>query len=327
MWEYGFGIDVGGTAIKTGLFRQDGTVVGQWQFPTDVRDNGSRILPHINDMVRRVMESHRLTSEQVAGLGIGVPGPVLADGTVLGCVNLGWGVLNLPELLGRLTGLPVRAANDANLAALGESWRGAGQGYDSVLLVTLGTGVGGGVVLNGRVLTGRRGGAGEIGHLPMFPEMEDACSCGKRGCMEQLGSATGLLREAKGLGVTGPEPLTPKAVCDLARQGDLLALEALHRTADAVGRGLANACCLVDPEIILIGGGLSLAGDILLDPIRAALERYVFPPLRGTPVLPAALSNDAGIFGGARLIFDSSEVRAVPQCQRAADFETPAAPR
>lgn len=310
-----FGIDIGGTTVKMGLFRENGELLRKWEIPTRTQNQGQAILTDIRDAVVKVMEEEHLTTDQVVGIGMGVPGPVTEDGTVLGCVNLGWGVFNVEQALQELTGFPVSAGNDANVAALGEQWKGAGSAYQNLVMVTLGTGVGGGIILGGRILAGPKGAAGEIGHMPMFTDEVKACSCGKTGCLEQSASATGLVAHARRMLEQCDTPsklreidnFTAKDVCDCAGQGDEVALEALDLATRMLGTAMAHIGCVLNPEAFLIGGGMSRAGDIIFSRVKKVYDELVFPACRNTPILPAKLGNDAGIYGAARMVLQRGE--------------------
>ena len=197
MKKYCFGVDVGGTTIKMGLFDTLGTVLDKWEIKTRTENNGENVLPDIAKAVNDKIAEKAIDRAEVAGVGVGVPGPVDGKGIVHRCVNLGWDVFNVNEKLGALLNLPVMAGNDANVAALGEMWKGGGQGYSSIVVVTLGTGVGGGIILDGKMLTGATGAGGEIGHIHVQDDEPDACGCGNHGCLEQYASATGIVRLAK----------------------------------------------------------------------------------------------------------------------------------
>ena len=315
MKNYYIGADIGGTTVKMGLYSEKSGWVEKWEIPTRTENGGENILPDVAGTIAQTCAKHGVAMDDVAGIGVGVPGPVLRDGTVNGCVNLGWGVFNVADVLGGLTGLPVYVANDANIAALGEQWKGAGSAYQSVVLLMLGTGVGGGVILDGRIVTGAIGGAGEVGHMPVFDYSEGACNCGKDNCLELAGSATGVLRDAKRrLAETDTpssmrdiENLTAKDVCDCCAAGDALAQECIRRATDALGTAIASISCVLNPEAFLFGGGMAAAGELLLEPIRKVYREKVFPPLRETPVLRATLGNEAGITGGVRLVQVSQE--------------------
>ena len=310
MKEYYIGVDIGGTTVKMGLYREPSGWVEKWEIPTRGEDGGQHILPDVSEAIAQVYARHGIQRDAVAGIGVGVPGPVLRDGTVRGCVNLGWGTFNVSETLGELTGLPVFVANDANIAALGEQWMGAGSAYQNVVLLTLGTGVGGGIIMDGHIVAGALGAAGEVGHMPVLEDSTAVCNCGKTNCLELAGSATGLLRHAKQRleesdipsAMRHIEPLTAKDVCDCCSAGDALAKECVVYAANALGTAAANIGCMFDPEIILFGGGMAAAGDILLEPIRKVFREKVFPPIRETPIARATLGNDAGVSGGVRLV-------------------------
>ena len=310
MEQYVFGIDLGGTTVKLGLFRLDGTLLAKWEIPTRTENGGEHILPDIAASMTAKLAELKIGSEQVVGAGLGVPGAVLEDRYVKPCVNLnGWG----GDVAGRLTelcGFPVKAANDANAAALGEMWQGGGRGCDNVVFVTLGTGVGGGIIVDGKLLSGVHGAGGEIGHIKMNPAETETCGCGKHGCLEQYASATGIVRMAKKLleqcsdesALRAFENVTAKNVFDCAKEGDLLALEAVNLFGEMLGRALANVSCVCDPEVFVIGGGVSAAGQIILDAVQKNFKANAFPAAEETGFKLAALGNDAGIYGCARLM-------------------------
>ncbi len=304
-----FGVDVGGTTVKLGLFDQDGHLLEKWEIPTDTGDRGSHILPDIAASVKT-----RITGTgEVAGVGIGVPGPVDQAGTVFRAVNLGWGVFNISEALGELLGgIPVFAGNDANVAALGEMWQGGGAGYRNIVLVTLGTGVGGGIIRDGKILTGARGAAGEIGHTYVRDGETEVCNCGKKGCLEQYTSATGIARLArrKLTGTGRPSSLlnqniSAKAVFDAVKEKDELAMEVAAEFGEILGKALAATANVVNPEAFVIGGGVSKAGNILFDYIVPYYNETVFHACRDVAFELAILGNDAGIYGAAKLALDN----------------------
>ena len=287
-----YGIDVGGTSVKIGLF-QGQTLLEKWSVPTDTSADGANILP---DIIRSL-------PGPAAGAALAVPGAVLPDGTVNRCVNLGWGVCRPTDEFTARTGIPCRVLNDANAAALAEQRLGGGQGYESILLLTLGTGVGSGIVLDGRLLVGARGTAGELGHLCLDPQdAAAACTCGHKGCLEQYASATGICRLAAQAGIPG---LSCKQIMDGAAGGDAR-LEAVVDTAcDALGRGIASACAIIDPEAVVLGGGVAQAGEYLRQKVQDAFERYAFHACLGTRILLATLGGDAGICGAALYAMDA----------------------
>ena len=282
-----YGIDVGGTTIKLGLFSET-ELLEKWEIPTDTSDGGKNI---IADIVRSL-------PGPAQGAAIGVPGAVLRDGTVNRCVNLGWGICRPGDEFAALSGIPCRMANDANVAAMGECWRGGGAGYESVLLVTLGTGVGGGIIYHGNIITGAHGAGAEIGHICIVPSETETCGCGNHGCLEQYCSATGISRLAR---MAGMGELTAKDVFDRAAAGDSTALSVVNTACDRLGQGIAAVCAVVDPEAVVLGGGVSKAGEFLRIRAEEAFQKYAFHACSETRVLLATLGNDAGIYGAARL--------------------------
>ena len=310
MKKYIFGVDLGGTTVKMGLFLSSGELLHTWEIPTRTEKGGKYILGDIADSVIETLRKREISKDDVEGIGIGVPGPVGADGTVFKCVNLGWGVFNVADRLQELTGLKVKAGNDANVAALGEMWQGGGKGCHSIVMITLGTGIGGGIILNGEILSGTNGAAGEVGHIPVWDDETEMCGCGKRGCLEQYGSATGIVRVAKRYLKAHDEPsilrqyddFTAKEVCDAAKENDAIAIEILDLVGKTLGKALACISCVVNTEAFVIGGGVSRAGSVLLDPIEKYFKEYAFHASRDTEFKLATLGNNAGIYGGAKMI-------------------------
>ena len=313
MKEYAFGIDLGGTTAKIGLFTTSGALLEKWEVPTDTSNAGEHILENLAAAVLGKMKEQSIDPEQVEGVGIGVPGPVQDASVVpIVCANLGgWGEQNVSaRLSGLLDGLKVLVGNDANVAALGEIWMGAAKGCSSAVMVTLGTGVGGGVIVNNHVIDGTHGAGGEIGHLTVNRHETAVCGCGKKGCLEQYSSATGVVRCMKKLLDENPD--TPcvlrgtdfmaKDVFDAARSGDALAAREVDEMADTLGMALASIAATVDPEAFLVGGGVSRAGEVLFAPLTKHFKEYAFRSCRETPIKQASLGNDAGIYGAVRLI-------------------------
>ncbi len=311
MKKYCFGVDVGGTTVKIGLFDCEGNILEKWEIPTRTEDSGAGILPDIAQALLKKMAEKGLKKEEMAGVGIGTPGPVDRDGIVHEAVNLGWGVFNLRERMEELCGMPVRAGNDANVAALGEMWKGGGRGYKNLVLVTLGTGVGGGIIVNGEILTGAVGAGGEIGHIHIQDEEVDACNCGNHGCLEQYASATGVVRlaghileETQEESILRGGQVTAKAVFDAVKAGDRVAIRIAETFGEYLGKGLAAVAGVVNPEAFVIGGGVSKAGDILFSFIEKNYRNYVFHGSRDAKFVLATLGNDAGICGAAKLILE-----------------------
>ena len=311
--KYGFGIDLGGTTVKIAYFDETGTMLEKWEIPTVTADGGAQILPDIAASIRAFIEAHQINETSILGLGIGVPGPVNAKGIVNKCINLGWGVFNIAEELTKLTGFPVKAGNDANVAALGEFWKGGGQGCDNMVFVTLGTGVGGGIVVEGNLLHGAHGSGAEIGHLCVNPEETVRCNCGNYGCVEQYCSATGIVRLAKlylaandtATSLREVENLTCKDIFDAAKAGDEAALAVLDQVYNYMGLFLANVCSTVNPEVVVIGGGVSKAGDMLVKGVEPYFHKHVFHAAGGAKFTMASLGNDAGAYGAFKLALDA----------------------
>ena len=310
---YGFGIDLGGTTVKLAYFDENGTLLHKWEIPTDTSDSGCHILPDIAQAVNGYLAEQNIEKDAIIGIGIGVPGPVSSKGVVNKCVNLGWGVFNIAQELAELTGLPVKAGNDANVAALGEYWKGGGAGCENMIMATLGTGVGGGIVVGGQVLHGAHGSGGEIGHLVMNRNETERCGCGKRGCAEQYCSATGLSTLAKRQLAAAEAPSTlrnlekimAKDVFDAAAAGDSLAQQVLEQYFGYLGEFLANLSSTIDPEVIVLGGGVCKAGQVLLDGIAPHFHQYVFHAASGVRFAIAQLGNDAGAYGAFKLALDA----------------------
>lgn len=315
MSKYCFGVDLGGTTVKIGLFSPEGAVLEKWEIPTRKDDDGKHILPDIANAVLQKMNERGIAREAVIGVGIGVPGPVDENGVVYKAVNLGWDVININSVLGELLGLPVKAANDANAAALGEMWVGGGKGCKDMVLATLGTGVGGGIIVNGRIVTGSKGAGGEIGHIHIEDGEPDECGCGNHGCLEQYASATGIVRLAKRKLAASKEQsvlraaqeknnLSAKAVFDAVKEGDKAACEIAEEFGMYLGRGLAAIAAVVNPEVFVLGGGVSKAGEILCTYVSKYYERYAFHGCKNAAFKLAVLGNDAGIYGAAKLVLE-----------------------
>lgn len=306
---YSFGIDLGGTTVKLGLFDEAGTILDKWEIKTRKENGGELILGDIAASIKDKMTEKSIARSEVLGAGIGVPGPVDAEGIVHRCVNLGWGEFNVSEKLSVLLDMPVKAGNDANVAALGEMWQGGGKGYKNMIAITLGTGVGGGIIIEGMMVSGATGAAGELGHLHVEDSEEEVCGCGNKGCLEQYASATGIVRLAKrrlakddkASCLRGME-CTAKDIWDGVKAGDELAIEVAEQFGEYLGKGLAAVAAVVNPEIMVIGGGVSKAGEILLSYIEKYYKKYVFHGSRDVKLTLATLGNDAGIVGAAKLI-------------------------
>ncbi|MDY6104790.1 MAG: ROK family glucokinase [Acetatifactor sp.] len=310
MGQYVFGVDIGGTTVKLGLFNKAAELLDKWEIPTVKENGGEQILPDVAKSILKKMEEKGIAKSDIIGIGVGAPGAVDEEGTMVGgAVNLGWGVLNIPQILREYLDVPVKAANDANVAALGEMWQGGGKGHRNMVAVTLGTGVGGGIIVEGKILTGATGAGGEIGHIHMEDNETELCGCKKKGCLEQYASATGIVRLAKRRLAEDDKPsclregeISAKTVFDGVKAGDEVAIEIAERFGNYLGKGLAMVACTVNPEVFVIGGGVSKAGEILLSFIKPSFEKYVFSPCKKVEFALAKLGNDAGIYGAAALV-------------------------
>ena len=310
MSKYCFGIDVGGTSVKCGLFQTDGTLADKWEIPTRTENQGENILPDVAEAIRNKMQERGIDKADVAGVGIGIPGPINTKGEAACAVNLYWGFKPVAKELSELTGLPAKAGNDANVAALGEAWKGAAAGAQNVVMATLGTGVGGGIIVGGKIVAGHHGAGGEIGHANIDHSENEKCNCGNSGCLEQYASATGIVRVARQIlesssetsTLRGIEKLTAKDVLDAFKAGDVLAGKIMEQVGDNLGGALAFIAAVVDPEAIVIGGGVSKAGQPLIDCIQKYYRQYAFSLCKDTPMVIASLGNDAGIYGAAKMV-------------------------
>lgn len=312
MTSYCFGIDIGGTTVKCGLFQTDGELREKWEIVTRTEENGKEILPDVAKAILDKMAEKQIGKDQVSGVGIGVPGPVIGEREVAVAVNLHWGYTMLAdELESLLGGIPVKVGNDANVAALGEMWKGGGEGTKNLIMATLGTGVGGGIIVDGKIITGSHGAGGEIGHACVDPEETESCNCGNKGCLEQMASATGIVRlgnkilaECQENTVLEKDTLSAKTIFDAYKEGDAVAAKIVDKFAGFLGNALAIFACVVDPEVIVIGGGVSKAGQPLIDAIEKYFRRDAFVTCKDTPIVLAKLDNDAGIFGAAKLVVE-----------------------
>lgn len=306
---YCFGVDIGGTTVKMGLFQEDGTVLDKWEIVTRKGDHGAAILPDVAKAIEEKLAERGIEKEKVVGIGVGVPAPVTDGGIVKQTANLNWEYKNVKAELEELTGIKTKVENDANVAALGEMWKGGGKGNKNMVMVTLGTGVGGGIIVNGKILTGTNGAGGEIGHIVINPEEKKRCGCGKTGCLEQYASATGIVRLARkklldfnGETVLQMESVTAKDVFDAVKAGDAAAIEVAEEFGRYLGYSLSIVSTLVDPSIYVIGGGVSKAGEILFDYIKGPYMEKAFFANEEVEFALAELGNDAGIYGAAKLV-------------------------
>lgn len=309
--NYCFGVDIGGTTVKMGLFQFDGSLIEKWEIKTRTENEGAAILPDVAEAITKKLAEYELEKENILGIGVGVPAPVSENGVVNGSANLGWKYKEVKHELEDLTGIVVKVGNDANVAALGEMWKGGGLGNKNMIMVTLGTGVGGGVIVGGHILSGSNGAGGEIGHICVNYEETESCGCGSFGCLEQYASATGIVRLTKKrlakddkASILRNSEVSAKTVFDAVKEGDELAIEIAEEFGRYLGYALANLCVITDPSVIVIGGGVSKAGDVLFTYIKKYFEKRVFFANKDVKFALAQLGNDAGICGSAKLILD-----------------------
>ena len=311
MAQYVFGVDIGGTTVKMGFFDVNGNLIEKWEIPTRKEGAGSHILPDVARSIENYMATKDIDKTVVAGIGVGVPGPVDNEGIIHKAVNLGWGEFSIKETLEDIIHMPVMAGNDANVAALGEMWKGGAQGYDDVVVVTLGTGVGGGIIIKGKMLNGSTGSGGEIGHIHVNDDEEDVCGCGNKGCLEQYASATGITRIGKKIvekttkdTVLKEKEINAKSIFDAVKAGDKVAIKIAETYGEYLGKGLAAVACVTNPEVFCIGGGVSKAGQVVIDYVVPHYKKHVFHGSRDAKFTLATLGNDAGIYGAAKLVLD-----------------------
>lgn len=310
--KYCYGVDIGGTTVKMGLFEETGKILEKWEIVTRVEDEGKAILPDIAASILEKTKAHGLEKSEILGIGAGVPAPVTAEGVVNGSANLGWNYKEVKRELEELTGMDALIGNDANVAALGEMWKGGGAGQKNLVMITLGTGVGGGVIVNGKVITGEHGAGGEVGHICVNYDETDVCGCGNRGCLEQYASATGIVRLAKKRlaeetrdTVLKKESVTAKDVFDAVKAGDAVAVSVAEEFGRYLASGLINLAVIADPAVFVIGGGVSKAGEVLIPFIQKPYREKAFFSNREIEFKLATLGNDAGICGAAKMILDA----------------------
>lgn len=307
-----FGVDIGGTTVKMGLFSVDGELIDKWEIKTRTENGGEKILPDVADSILQEMVDREIAADKVVGVGVGIPAPVNSEGVVKNTANLGWGYKNVKgELCDLLSGMKVKAGNDANVAALGEMWMGGGRGQKNIIMVTLGTGVGGGIINNGKIVVGENGAGGEIGHICVNYKEQEKCGCGKTGCLEKYASATGIARLARQRmkknhdeTILRGKEINAKTVFDAVKKDDKVAIEIAEEFGVYLGHALANIAVIFDPAVIVIGGGVSKAGKILLPFIEKPFYEKAFFANQNTKFALAELGNDAGIYGAAKLIIE-----------------------
>lgn len=306
------GVDIGGTSIKAGICSTEGELLATCEGPTDAGEGPEIVLDNIASYVRRMADDSGYDWEEVAGVGAGIAGFLdIPAGIVRKSPNFpGWHNVAVKAALEEKLQRPVKLNNDANAAALGEAWGGAGRGLENIVVYTIGTGIGGGLIIRGRLYEGFTGMAGELGHVQVVPDMEAIqCGCGQYGCVETVSSGTGMVRMAEAIVERGErtslsalEKITAKDVVDAAKAGDEAAVRIIKRAAFYLGKAMAQAAVIVNPQRFILGGGVSRAGDILFRAVRESFEQYTPEAARlGVDIVPAELGNDAGTVGAAGL--------------------------
>ncbi|MDA1675442.1 ROK family glucokinase [Bacillus cereus group sp. TH152-1LC] len=318
MKKWYVGVDIGGTTIKLAFIDTMGNIMNKWEIPTNIHDNGLHIVPDIwNSILNKLSELHE-KKELLLGIGVGAPGFINMDtGFIYQAINIGWYNYPLREELEKISGIPVKVDNDANLAGAGELWTGSAKGMNDVLFVTLGTGVGGGIIIDGKIVHGKLGMGGEVGHITADYDEKFKCNCGKKGCLETLVSATGIVRLTmeklekypKSVlhdTISGNQSLTTKIIFDAYKIQDALAVDVVYDVSKYLGIAIANLANILNPECIVIGGGVSKAGDLLLTPVKTVFQKHALPRIKeNTDIRIASLGNDAGVIGCAWLIKNS----------------------
>ncbi|WHY69049.1 ROK family glucokinase [Neobacillus sp. SuZ13] len=315
------GIDLGGTTVKFAILTEEGEIQQKWSIETDIQNEGKNIVPSIIESINHRIELYGLVADEFLGIGMGSPGTVDRErGTVIGAYNLNWSNLQpVKESIEAGTGIPFYIDNDANVAALGERWKGAGENGADVVFVTLGTGVGGGIIADGNLIHGKVGAGGEIGHINVEPNGYH-CTCGNQGCLETVASATGVVRLARDFSeryageselkwlIDDGQEVTAKTVFDHAKRGDKLSLIVVDKFYFYLGLACANIGNILNPETVVIGGGVSAAGEMLLKGVQDYFLKFAFPTVKtSTKLKLAQLGNDAGVIGAASLVKESSK--------------------
>lgn len=313
--RYGFGIYIGSSRIFLAYFEETGRLLEKWSIPTPPKHSSNQVLEDIAREIEDYMSRNGIFEDDVLGIGVGLPGPVNSSGTVNKCVNLGWGMFNIDRALSGLTGMPVAATNVANAAAVGESWQGSGKGRKNVFFVAMNTGVGGALIMDGKLASGAHGGAGEVGHMTVNRKETEACTCGKFGCLEQYCSPTGVVRMAKQAmaGSKTPSVLRSKRelvftdVFSAAAKGDRLAAEVKEEFCACFGQAIANVCAVTNPDTVILGGQLPDCGKAVVEGILRYFGKFVFHANREVQFETARLGVDAPLYGAFKLVLDTMQ--------------------
>lgn len=309
--RYGFGVDIFGPNIKFGFFDEDGNLIDKWKIAVPIMNGGNQIIPIVANEIEEYLKKKGIDEDKIIGVGVGIPGPVNKSGVVNKCVNLGWGVFNIERALAGLTDLKVKAGNISNLSALGECWRGSGS--ENMVFMAMNTGLGGGIICDGKLVCGNNGGAGEIGHITVNKAEKEPCSCGKFGCVEQYCSPAGIVRTARKMlmntemesSLRRRKFFDYKDVLKAAEEDDKLAKEVMVKVYDYAGCALATACCVMNPDTIVLGGEFCKIGKPAMDGITRSFKKYIFYANENVKISFAELDTDACIHGAFRYVLDN----------------------
>ncbi|KAF1304254.1 MULTISPECIES: ROK family glucokinase [Enterococcus] len=309
------GIDLGGTTVKFAIMTVDGDIQQKWSIETNILDDGSHIVPDIIESINHHLNLYDMKADDFLGIGMGTPGSVDREkGTVVGAYNLNWTTIQpVRQQIEEGTGIRFTLDNDANVAALGERWKGAGENNPDVVFITLGTGVGGGIIAEGKLLHGVAGCAGEVGHITVDPHGFE-CTCGKRGCLETVSSATGVVRVARHLAeeyagdselkkrLDDGQDISSKDVFESAEKDDPFALMVVDKVCFYLGLACGNLGNTLNPSSVVLGGGVSAAGEFLRSRVENYFKEFTFPQVRNsTQIKLAELGNEAGVIGAGSL--------------------------
>lgn len=310
MADYFLGVDLGGTKILTALADEEGTVLARKKMPTEANKGLEHVLENIHTSIKKVLDESGVKVKDIVSMGVGSPGPLDVDkGIIYLAPNLGWENVPITSLLEEKTGIKVILENDANAAALGEKWFGAGQDVDNLIYVTVSTGIGGGIIINKEIYRGANAGAGEVGHMVIDPD-GPLCGCGNRGCFETLASGTALVRKGRKAVEKGKDTILKKLsggdintidgalIAKAARMKDSVALKIWDEIGEYLGIGLANLLNIFNPEMIILGGGVMKAGDLIMEPMLKSLKARAFKEaFQSVEIKKAELGDDTGVIG------------------------------
>jgi glucokinase len=312
--NYYVGIDLGGTNTKIGILNIEGEIFKSTVIKTLSSEGAERTLTRIWEAAKGLADELQISTEDIKGIGIGIPGPVINQSIVAFFANFPWGEnVNIKSMMEKISGIETKLDNDVNIIALGEAKYGAAKGSNTSVTVALGTGIGGGIYIDGKLISGFKGAGGEIGHMKLVKDGK-LCGCGQKGCFEAYASATGLIREATSRLIVNKQnllytmiegkldTLEAKDIFDAAREGDEFSLDLVDYEAEYLAMGIGNILNIINPERIVLGGGVAMAGDILMNPMKEKLTKYALGvALKDIEIVQGVLGNEAGIKGAVGL--------------------------